>query len=77
MIRMRSISAAFEEIKASDPNTALTPHSIRKLILDKKVSYIMSGSRYLVNLDALEAYLNAPPVQAEPMQRGVIRRINA
>jgi len=68
MTRMRSISAA-------DPNTALTAHSIRRLILQKQIPYVMPEQNIL-NPDALFEYLNAPPVPAEP-KSGTIRRINS
>jgi hypothetical protein len=72
---MRSISAAYEEIITADPNTALTAHSIRRLILQKQIPYVMPEQIYF-EPDALFEYLIAPPIPAEP-KSGTIRRINS
>ena len=64
MPRMRTISEAFSEIKKADPSTALSPYTIRRLILDGRIPYVMSGNNYIIDLDTLESYLShpAPPV---------------
>ncbi|MHB1150694.1 MAG: hypothetical protein ACYCWE_10405 [Eubacteriales bacterium] len=76
MPRIRTISEAYKAIKESDPNTALSPYAIRRMILQKTIPSIQSGNRYFVNLDALEEYLNTPPIAAESTP-GAIRRINS
>ncbi len=76
MPRMRTIREACKAIKESDPQTALTSYAIRRMIVQKAIPSVQSGNRYLVNLDALEEYLNTPPIAAEPAP-GAIRRINS
>ncbi|MCH5164010.1 MAG: hypothetical protein J1F36_03250 [Clostridiales bacterium] len=53
LARMRSIYEALELIKQSDPNTALTYNSIKKLCLEDKVKYFRSGKKIILNYDDL------------------------
>lgn len=53
LARMRSIYEALELIKQSDPNTALTYNSIKKLCLDDKIRYFRSGKKIILNYDDL------------------------
>lgn len=73
MPRMRTIQEAYKTIKESDPETALSPHAIRRMVLQKTIPFIQSGNKYLINLDALEEFLNAAPSPVEPTN--AIRRI--
>ncbi len=73
---MRTIKEAYKSIKESDPETALSPHAIRRMILQKAIPFIKFGNKYLVNLDALEEYLNAPSSPAAESNCGLNRRIN-
>ncbi len=66
MPRMRTIKEAYKSIKESNPETALSPYAIRRMILQKAIPSIQSGNRYFVNLDALEEYLSTPSIAAEP-----------
>lgn len=50
----------YAEIKALDPNTAISRYFIRQLVLSGKVPCTMAGKKRLVNLDALIAYLTNP-----------------
>jgi len=76
MPRIRTIKQAHTELKANDPNTALTEHSIRQLILTGQLPAFQSGNKYLVDLDVLETHLqNIPSLQAVPAY-GNIRPIN-
>nr|DAH08910.1 MAG TPA: Protein of unknown function (DUF1580) [Caudoviricetes sp.] len=56
--RMRLLKEAAEEIKAVDPNTAVTQCFIRRLALDGKVKSVMAGRKRLINLDDLLQYLD-------------------
>ncbi len=38
--------------------TGISEYTIRGLIRDKKIIYIMSGNRYLINLEKFVEYLN-------------------
>lgn len=57
---MRLLKDAYTEIKALDPNTAISRDFIRQLVLSGKVPCTMAGRKRLVNLDALIAYLASP-----------------
>lgn len=55
---MRTIAEAAQELKKSDPNTAITPYAIRKMVLSGEIPHIKAGKKRLVNMDILENYLN-------------------
>ena len=55
--QLRTIDKAYDEIKARDPNTALSRHFVRQLIRDDKVPSIKAGSKRLVDVDVLEKCL--------------------
>lgn len=58
MVRMRLLKECVLAVKATDPETSLTTHAIRELVLTGKVSSIMVGRRRrLINLDSLFEYL--------------------
>ncbi|MBQ8524381.1 MAG: DNA-binding protein [Clostridia bacterium] len=73
--RMRTIKEAYSEIKAADPSTAITPHAIRRLLLDGKIPYITAGKKYLVNLDTLQSYLANPATERASVMHSGIRKI--
>lgn len=78
--RMRTISEAVSEIRAQDPNTAITPYRVRQLILNGNLPSVRAGNKYLLNLDDLLDYLKKPQsdrfVQAITENESVhIRRI--
>ena len=60
MPRMRIPVVAFNEIKAFDPDTALTMNGFRRLLRTGKVHTVKIGRKTLVNYDALVAYLTGP-----------------
>ncbi len=55
--KMRTISAAIREIKAADPNTCFTEHALRKVVVANIIPSVMAGKKYLVDMDAVYAYL--------------------
>ena len=57
MAKVRTIRKAFEEIKQADPNTCLTEHHIRQLAINGVILFRIAGSRYLLDLDGLLAYI--------------------
>lgn len=59
MPRMRTLTEAYKEIKAKDEKTGMTPYFLRQLVLQGQVPSIKAGRKYLVNMDMLDAYLNA------------------
>lgn len=56
-MKMRTISAAIEEIKAADPQSCVTEHYVRSLILEGRIPYCKAGKKYLIDLITLELYL--------------------
>lgn len=58
--RMRTVSEAAAEIKAADPNTAITAHHIRQLALQGVLPRVKAGRKLLINLDTLIEYLENP-----------------
>lgn len=77
--RMRTIAEAVSEIRAQDPQTAVTAYRVRQLILCGILPSVRAGNKYLVNLDLLLEYLNEPTAdkfrQAETKEEIGIRRI--
>ncbi len=65
MTRMRTISAAYAEVKAVDPKSALTMNGLRTLVLTGSIPTIRLGVKYLINLDVLEAYLGMGRAEGE------------
>lgn len=57
-VKYRTIKQCFDIIKENDNNTAITPYYIRKLCREKRVAFISSGNKILVNLNSLLDYLN-------------------
>lgn len=55
---MKSISECSEIV-------GLAKYHVRRLVLQGKVKYVRSGSKYLVNVDNLVEYLNNGEAQAE------------
>lgn len=56
---MRTINEAMDWLKKADPDTALTPYALRRLIVSGKLPHVMISRKYLINLDTLEDYLKA------------------
>lgn len=57
MARMRLIKEAIAELKAKDPDTAITAYALRRMVKSGQVPSINAGNRYLVNMDVLERFL--------------------
>ena len=74
MPRMRTIQEAYKAIKESDEKTAITPHAIRRLIINGDVPSIKAGNKYLIDLDTLEEYLKNPAPERNGTY-GSIRKI--
>lgn len=61
-MRLRTQRELMEELRTKDPETALTPHALRRMVLSGQIPTIRSGRRYLIDLDRFEEYLQ----QASP-----------
>lgn len=76
--RMRTATQLADEYRAKDPQTALSVYFLRRLISDGKVPFIKAGKKYLINADAVDAYLAAgQPADDRSTKSGIIRPIRA
>ena len=57
MVRTRTIKEAAAYFREADPATSLTETAIRTLLRTGAVPSIRVGKKYLVTVEALEAYL--------------------
>ena len=57
MLHPRTIKDAAAWFKAQDPGTALTETAIRRLVRSGEVPSARVGKKYIVSVEALEAYL--------------------
>lgn len=53
MPRMRTAENVLAEIRAADPNTEVSLHYIRQLIVAEAVPVVRCGRKKLVNVDAV------------------------
>ena len=58
MLHPRTIKDAAAWFKAQDPGTALTETAIRRLVRSGEVPSARVGKKYIVSIEALEAYLS-------------------
>ena len=58
--RMRTVHEAAEELRKLDAGTAVTEYHIRQLAINNIIPRVKAGKKYLINLDALIAYLTDP-----------------
>ena len=83
MVKLRSICQAVNDIRKSDPGTAMTEGFLRLLIENGDVSYEICGSRICLNIDLLFqelAYLFELESEALPKLRtvkGALKEIKA
>lgn len=66
MAQMRSISQLYDEIKRMDPDTALSKTAIRRLVTSGRIPSVRIGQKYLVALEAVEAYLSGQIMAEAP-----------
>lgn len=57
MPRIRTLTEAYNHIKEMDPETAVTPHALRRMIVSGKIPCTKAGKKYLIDLDVLFEYL--------------------
>lgn len=55
---LRSIKKAWDMIKQSDPETAVTVHTIRTWCKEGKVKCLNAGNKVLVDMDSLLGYIS-------------------
>lgn len=66
MVHTRTIREAAAYFQASDPHTCLTETAIRTLLRTGAVPSARVGRKYLVTLEALEAYLEGSVEPEKP-----------
>ena len=69
--RMRTVHEAAEELRRMDEGTAVTEYHIRQLAINNVIPRVKAGKKYLINLDALIAYLSKP--SASEFDGGTVR----
>lgn len=65
-MRMRTINEAAKWVKQTDPETALTPTAIRRLVISGEIPSRRAGNKYLLDLDTLERYMQGETVADKP-----------
>lgn len=55
---MRTITQAAQYVRENDPATAFTETALRRLIVTGAVPSVRVGVKYLIDLEALDAYLS-------------------
>ena len=53
---LRTINKAYEELKARDPETAITRNLLREMVTQGVIPSARAGNRYLVDVDVVEQY---------------------
>ena len=57
-IRMRTLPQAVEELKAADPDSAVTVSLLRLLVKRGEIPVVPIRNRQLVNMDIVVSYFN-------------------
>ena len=65
-MRVRTIEQLYADVKRLDPGTALTKTALRRLVLSGDIPSRRAGQKYLVTMEALEAYMNGGQADAKP-----------
>ncbi|MDO5398570.1 MAG: hypothetical protein Q4G33_11650 [bacterium] len=55
---MRGIKQAIAELKAADPDTALTERALRRLVASEAIPSVKIGRKHLINMSVLSDYLH-------------------
>ena len=53
---LRTINKAYEELRARDPETAITKNLLREMVTQGVIPSAKAGNRYLVDVDVVEQY---------------------
>lgn len=68
MVQTRTIREAAVYFREADPHTCLTETAIRTLLRTGAVPSARIGRKYLVTIEALEAYLNGSAAPEKPVK---------
>lgn len=52
--RIRTVDKAFDEIKAKDPETAITRYLVKQMVKQGMIPSIKSGNKRFVDVDVME-----------------------
>ena len=55
---LRSIKKAYDMIRAKDPETSLTMHTIRAWCKEGKIKHLTAGNKILVDMESLMDYIS-------------------
>ena len=69
MLHTRTIREAAAWFKSQDPQTCLTETAIRTLLRSGRVPCVRVGKKYLVTIEALEAYLSGGETEPAPLEK--------
>ena len=69
MLHTRTIREAAAWFKSQDPQTCLTETAIRTLLRSGRVPCVRVGKKYLVTIEALEAYLSGVDTTPVPSKK--------
>lgn len=68
MQRIRSIDKAYDEIKAKDPETAISRYLVRAMVNQGLVPSIKNGNKKLVDVDVLEECIKEMTTRREAIE---------
>lgn len=69
-MRIRTISEAAKWVQQTDPDSALTPTAIRRLVISGELPSRRVGNKYLLDLESLERYMAGDVVSAPKHSTG-------
>ena len=62
--RIRTMKATYAELKAVDPNTAITFYGFRRTVLSGKIPSLKEGQKILLNMDDVFEYYSTFTTEA-------------
>ena len=65
-MRTRTITQAARWVREKDPETALTPTAIRRLVITGEIPSRRAGNKFLLDLDVLEDYMKGSQPVNQP-----------
>lgn len=71
MSRIRTIDLAYDELLQADPGTALTRTGLRRLVVSGQLPSVRVGTKYLLDMEEIEAYLRGAVPAAAPVPPGI------
>ena len=72
IIKLRTIDQAHKDIKTLDPESCISKHFIRELIIGGEIPFITVHSKRLINLDDLMTYIRDNMLSMKERQQGAL-----